>query len=245
MRTLITACLCLLPVLCGATADARDAVTAALAHPDRPAADRDRDASRKPEAILPFTRLETGHVVIELGAGGGYTTELASRVVGEQGTVYSQALQPARVRGNRLPNVVALEPHLLFDLGDKLAEAGLEDGVADVVLIFFALHDMYLNSRINKERLYATMARFLRSGGYLVILDNSARPGTGTDDTRRLHRIDEQFVIAEITKAGFELDGASDALRNEEDDLSRPWNSFMSPVPSGMQDRFALRFRKP
>jgi predicted methyltransferase len=79
----------------------------------------------------------------------------------------------------------------------------------------------------------------------LVILDNAARPDSGIDDTRRLHRIGEQFVIRELQQAGFELDGTSNALRNPDDDPGKPWNSFLSPVERGFQDRFALRFRKP
>ena len=225
--------------------NAETAIEAAIAHPDRPASDRDIDASRKPAEILSFAGLAPGGIVIELGAGGGYTTELAARVVGDQGRVYGQALQPNRVRGNRLPNVVALEPHLLYDLGDMLNQAGLEHGEADVVLIFFALHDMYLNSRINKSRLYRTLRDYLKPGGLLVILDNAARPNTGIDDTRRLHRIDEQFVIRELQQSGFELDATSDALRNADDDPGKSWNSFFSPVKRGFQDRFAIRFRKP
>jgi predicted methyltransferase len=239
--SITAAMLWLMPV----KANAQTAIEAAIAHPDRPASDRDIDASRKPAEILKFAGLAPGAIVVELGAGGGYTTELAARVVGDDGRVYGQALQPNRVRGNRLPNVVALEPHLLYDLGDTLGQAGLENGQADVVLVFFALHDMYLNSRINKPRLYRTLSDSLRPGGLLVILDNAARPDSGIDDTRRLHRIGEQFVIRELQQAGFELDGTSNALRNPDDDPGKPWNSFLSPVERGFQDRFALRFRKP
>jgi predicted methyltransferase len=217
----------------------------AVKHQQRPESDLDRDASRHPEAILEFIRLEPGMTVIELGAGGGYTTELVARTVGQAGKVYAQALQPSRVSGNRLPNVVALDSHPLYQLSDKLAAAGFETGDADAVLIFFALHDMYLNPRIDKQRLYREIHQFLKPGGVLVVLDNAAEPDSGTRDTRTLHRIGEQFVIEEIQRAGLMLEQTSDSLRNTNDDLRKSWSSSGSAVPRGFQDRFALRFHKP
>lgn len=217
----------------------------AINHQERPNLDRERDASRQPQAILRFVQLQPGMTVIELGAGGGYTTELVSHTIGQTGIIYAQALQPSRIIGDRLSNVVALEPHPLYQLPAKLAAAGFEPGSADAVLIFFALHDMYLNPRIDKQRLYNDLHRFLKPGGVLVILDNASEPDSGTRDTRELHRIGEQLVIEEITQAGFVLDESSDVLRNPEDDLSKPWNSWRPAVPRGFQDRFALRFRKP
>jgi predicted methyltransferase len=237
--------LMLLGLLLCAAAIGDEAIQQAIDDHRRPAADRELDPQRKPKEILAFAQLEPGQVVVELGAGGGYTTELAARVVGESGRVFAQAMQPTRTRGGRLPNVIDLEPHLLYELPDKLEESGLQASEADVFLMFFSLHDMYLNERIDKPQLFAVIRRFLKSGGHLVVLDNAAEQGSGTRDTRLLHRIDERFVIDELQAAGFELDGTSAALRNAEDDLSKPWNSWMSPVPKGFQDRFALRFRNP
>jgi predicted methyltransferase len=217
----------------------------AVDHAARASQDRERDASRQPEAILGFIQLEPGMTVIELGAGGGYTTELLSHTVGLEGKVYAQALEPSRVAGGKLPNVIALEPHPLYKLPEILMAAGFEMGSADAVLIFFALHDMYLNTRIDKQRLYADILEQLKPGGVLVILDNAAEPDSGTRDTRQLHRIGEQFIISEIQESGLTLDATSDVLRNPDDDLTKSWNSWRPAVPRGFQDRFALRFRKP
>ena len=217
----------------------------AVKHQGRPNADRALDASRQPRAILGFVQLQQGMIVIELGAGGGYTTELVSHTVGQTGRIYAQALEPSRLAGERLSNVVALEPHPLYQLTDKLAAAGFVAGSADAVLIFFALHDMYLNTRIDKQRLYRDIHRSLKPGGVLVVLDNASEPDSGTRDTRQLHRIGEQFVIEEIQRQGFILDESSDVLRNPDDDLKKSWNAWRPAVPRGFQDRFALRFRKP
>jgi len=114
-----------------------------VAHPDRTAADRERDAGRKPAEIFRFLGLEPGMTVLELGSAGGYSTEIAARIVGADGAVYAQAFTGhARLRGNRLPNVEVLEPMLLWELRKKVTTAGLKAGTVDRILIFFALHDM-------------------------------------------------------------------------------------------------------
>jgi predicted methyltransferase len=85
----------------------------------------------------------------------------------------------------------------------------------------------------------------LKPGGVYAILDSSARPGSGLQDTKTLHRIDEETVRAEVERVGFKLAGKSDLLRNPSD--TRDWNS--SPVAAGEKrgtgDRFVDKFVKP
>jgi predicted methyltransferase len=85
----------------------------------------------------------------------------------------------------------------------------------------------------------------LRPGGYYFIVDHSARAGSGTADTQTLHRIDEAFVIAEVERAGFQLQAIGDFLRNPAD--RRDWNASPSKAGErrGTSDRFALQFVKP
>src|ERR1041384_2922283 len=63
---------------------------AAVAAPDRSDKDRERDAFRKPVELLGFAGIAPGMHVADLGAGGGYTTELLARTVGPTGTVLAQ-----------------------------------------------------------------------------------------------------------------------------------------------------------
>jgi predicted methyltransferase len=62
-----------------------------IASPDRSAADRTNDQRRLPAALLAFVAPQTGMVVLDLSAGGGYTTELLARAVGPTGKVYGQS----------------------------------------------------------------------------------------------------------------------------------------------------------
>jgi len=63
---------------------------AVVAAPDRSPEDRALDAGRKPAKLLGFLGIQPGWRIADLGAGGGYTTELLKRAVGDGGTVYGQ-----------------------------------------------------------------------------------------------------------------------------------------------------------
>ena len=74
-----------------------------------------------------------------------------------------------------------------------------------------------------------------------MIVDHAALAGTGNTAAQKLHRIDEDFAIADFKRAGFELVGSSDVLRNAEDD--RKSNVFDDHIRR-QTDRFILRFVK-
>jgi predicted methyltransferase len=63
---------------------------ALVASPERSDADRQTDQRRKPELLLAFTGVRPGMKVLDMGAGGGYSTELLARATGPGGTVYAQ-----------------------------------------------------------------------------------------------------------------------------------------------------------
>src|SRR5579872_6745108 len=102
-------------------------ITAAINSPDRPAEDRALDAGRQPDQMLAFFGIKPGMKVADLVAGGGYTTELLSRVVGPKGKVYSQNPPPspqlqkaidtwtARLKKPALKNVVPITSQFTSD----------------------------------------------------------------------------------------------------------------------------------
>ncbi len=212
----------------------------AINHPLRPSSDRIKDSDRKPSIVLPFSKIISGDKVLEIGAGAGYTTELVSRIIGDQGHIYAETLSSSRIAKGRLVNVTALRRHKLYQLPDVLLENSVDKAQLDVVIIFFALHDIMMNSRIDQDEFLANIYELLKPGGYFVVLDNAALPESGLKDTRRLHRIGENYVKEKIISAGFKFDAASQVLRNPDDDVSKSWRSI-----KGKQDRFAFRFMKP
>ena len=68
---------------------AQDAATI-VAAPDRSDADRQTDARRDPLKLLAFSGVRPGMKVLDMGAGGGYSSELLARAVAPSGTVYAQ-----------------------------------------------------------------------------------------------------------------------------------------------------------
>ncbi len=223
-----------------------DAIKNAVNSPDRPAADKQLDAGREPEQMLACFGIKPGMKAADLWAGGGYTTELLSRSVGPTGMVYSQNPEfpekfkkigetwEARLKNPALTNVIAV--HKPFGADDLLPAA---PGSLDAVLINMNYHDL-VGLNLDRAKVNAAVFKALKPGGIYGIVDHSAKAGTGAQDAHTLHRIDEQFVINEVEKAGFKLEAASSALRHPEDD--RTWQVFKK---RGQTDRFMLKFVKP
>ena len=220
-------------------------ITDAINAADRPAADKALDAGRKPDQIMAFYGIEPGMKIADIFAGGGYMTELEARIVGSSGTVYSQNgpfgekykkvgdSWNERLKEPALKNVVAINKP--FDAPDLLP---VPQGSLDAVIIHLNYHDM-VGFKLNRENVNAQVFKALKPGGIYGIVDHSAKSGSGDKETSTLHRIDEDFLIKDVEKAGFKLTGASAALRHPEDD--RSWNVFKH---RGETDRFMLKFVK-
>jgi predicted methyltransferase len=75
------------------TATAQDSLpdyTAIIAAPDRTEADLQTDKRRDPLKFLAFAGARPGMKVLDMGAGGGYSTELMARAVAPAGVAYGQ-----------------------------------------------------------------------------------------------------------------------------------------------------------
>ncbi|HBZ69169.1 MAG TPA: SAM-dependent methyltransferase [Deltaproteobacteria bacterium] len=225
-------------------------IRAAQEAPGRPAADKALDAGRQPGQMLVFFGIRPGMRVADLFAGGGYTTELLSRVVGPTGAVYSQEpifppefQQIEQAWSTRLSqpdfkNVVQV--HKSFDSDDLLP---VPPGSLDAILINMNYHDLVLRG-VDRDKLNAEMFKALKSGGVYGIVDHSAKDGSGVKDVS-LHRIDEAFLVEEVQKAGFRLAAASSALRHPEDDRTWVTSPRAAGERRGTSDRFMLKFVKP
>src|SRR5579862_1457429 len=71
--------------ICARAADVPANIKAAVADSNRPDADKQRDANRKPAETLAFLGVKSGGSVAELLPGGGYFTRLFSSAVGPKG----------------------------------------------------------------------------------------------------------------------------------------------------------------
>jgi predicted methyltransferase len=225
-------------------------ILGAIADDDRTDKDRALDAGRKPGEVLAFFQIAPGQRVGELFAGGGYTTELLARVVGDSGKVWAQNTKDVMDRFARGPITERLARLTLKNIVmvEQPAETPFPADARnlDAVICVLNYHD-FVWQKVDRAKLNAAVFAALKPGGVYGIVDHSAAAGSGLRDVEKLHRIDEAAVKQEIIAAGFKLDGASDVLRNPAD--PRDWNSSPKAATEagkrGTSDRFVLRFKKP
>lgn len=209
----------------------------AIASPTRIDADRLADAKRKPLEFLQFTDVRPGMLVLDIAAGGGYTTQLLSLAVGSTGIVWAQSDKPmpaleARLANQKQSNIIPVIRPLEDPVPDDAPKL-------DLITIIMNYHDIsYMAADRVKmnQRLFAA----LKPGGHLVVMDHSAKAGAGTSAALTLHRIEEKIVLAEMQQAGFMLIEESNFLRNPGDPRDQAF--FKMNIPT---DIFALRFYKP
>jgi predicted methyltransferase len=228
------------------------AIQAAVDSPDRPAKDHERDAKRHYAEIMQFVGVRPGQTVIELFAANGTTAEVLSRIVGPNGKVYMQnppffyehfgakasAAVDERLANNRLPNVVRLDK--------PINELGLAPNSLDGAMAMMVLHDFFWMTP-DVPGVLRELHTALKPGAWFGVVDHSAPPGTGSamalDRDKGPHRIDEEYVKKLFADAGFVLEARNDALRNPQDDRTKPF--FAPEMKDKETDRFVLRFRKP
>jgi predicted methyltransferase len=210
---------------------------AIIAAPDRSAADRETDQRRDPVKLLAFTGIAPGMTVLDMGAGGGYSTELAARVTGPTGKVFAQDSGRRERFETRAKSPAMANVAYLVRPFDDPVPADLKN--IDVITFFFFYHDT-VHMGVDRAAMNKRLFDALKPGGVLIIADHAAQDGAGTTVTNTVHRIEESAVKAELAAAGFTLAGEANFLRNPDD--PRTGAVFRSPI---RVDEFVLKFRKP
>ena len=217
---------------------------------DRPEQDYDLYPVRKSAEVLAFAGIMPGMTVVEMEAGDGFYTELLSRVAGPDGKVYMQN-PPSfkaflgdsvskRVDG-RLLNVQIVESAF-----DNLSN--VPDADADIVTWFLGPHELWYTRKDEPEGVlgdpdmtFDEIARVLKPGGHLVVLDHMAPAGSPPTTGGDTHRIDKAVIIALAENHGLTLVDESDVLANPDDDGTV---QVFDPAVRRKTDRFLLKFAK-
>ena len=251
-RLLLASCLAVatLSGCAGVSINESAGIERVLAAPSRSAADRERDAREKPAEVLALAKFRRGDTVADILAGGGYYSEILSGIVGPQGKVllvnnpgydgFGKKGYSERLANNRLPNV----QHIVGP-SDAL---GMGENVLDGAVIVMSYHDLYWVDdkqgwpKVDAGQFLDQVVRAMKPGAVLLVVDHSAKQGTGSADAQTLHRIDEQFTIADFRRHGLEWEAAIPVLRNADDDRSK---NVFDPAIRGKTDRFVHLYRKP
>jgi predicted methyltransferase len=228
---------------------AGDVYDAAVQHPGRSSADLKRDSLDHPAEVLRLAGIKPGMQVADYLAADGYYSELLSYIVGPKGHVllinnaaydeWSENHWRDRLANGRLPNV----EHRTVEV----QHLGLPDRSLDAILLVKVYHDLYWVAtegpwpRIDPAVALAEIARVVRPGGVLLLVDHSAKPGTGSADAGRLHRIDEDYARRDFEKHGFRFVSKSDVVRRADD--PRDQITYKGPMV-GKTDRFVMVFRR-
>jgi predicted methyltransferase len=234
---------------CASAAGIPSNIASAVANSERPDADKQRDANRKPAQTLQFAGIKSGEQIAELLPGGGYFTRIFSGAVGPKGHVY--ALVPARpsTAPATVPDLaarakaIASDPHfsnvsLVVAPFDKLSAPA----PVDLVWTSLNYHDLHNFPGVDLAAFNKMVFDSLKPGGLYVVLDHAAAAGSGARDTSTLHRIDPATVKSEVLAAGFVFVSSSDLLKQADDDHTAP---VSDAAIRGKTDQFILKFRKP
>lgn len=240
------AALLLVPAAQAQTQAPARAIGAALADPARPAADRDRDAARKPAQLLAFAGVRPGDRVADFIMGGGYWTRILSGVVGPRGKVY--AYQPAEF----------IQYRAAYATDQDAAVAGRANVVAtrvslgalafteplDAIVTSQNWHDLHLKAFPPgaSTQIAARLFAALKPGGTLLVIDHVGVNATPFAVADTLHRGDGAATRAELTAAGFRFEAESPLLRMPSDPHTA---NVFDPAIRGKTDQFVYRFRKP
>lgn len=223
----------------------------AIASEGRLTGDAAQDGWRRPAELLTFLGAAPGMRIIDVFAGGGYYTELLSRIVGPEGAVLAYNNAPyreyaaeelaLRFEGQRLPNVTRLEV--------ETDELTLAPHSIDAALFARSYHDLYWRPEdgswpaTSSRAVLTLLYRALVPGGVVVVQDHVAEPGSDPrESVGALHRIDPAVVRRDFEAAGFAFDGESDQQRNPGDDHRL---EVFDDAIRHRTDQFTLRFRKP
>jgi predicted methyltransferase len=247
--------------------DTKTMLTAILASPHREPGNKDRDSARHPIETLTFFGVKPTSTVVELGAGGGWYTELLAPLLADHGKLIvagpdanAPAGKMSTVSGKALDLMLAKSPELFGKVGrvnisspDTLKLG--PDGSVDVVLAIREMHNWQRRGDLDKY--LAAIHAVLKPGGVLGVVAHRAVAGTKGEDTAEKGYLAEQWVVDRVTAAGFTLADKAEINANPKDTKDYPKGVWTLPptysegdkdkakyAAIGESDRMTLKFTK-
>ena len=238
------------PVVAKVPSPPQPDIAAAVAATTRTPDNVKLDESRKPAELLRFFGLSRGMQVLDLFGGNKYWAEIMAPAVGPKGHV--TVWQPTQFLNDKrkadFDEFAARQKNVSL-ISSPFEAPKLPAKAFNFAIINLDYHDTYWESTERKiprqdpnvwlKAVYAAM----KPGGIVGVVDHVALPNADTRATvEKLHRIDPDVITADFKRAGFQLVGSSDLLRNPADDHSL---LVFDPKIRGHTDRAIFRFRKP
>jgi predicted methyltransferase len=223
-------------------------IARAVADPSRPADNREADALRKPGETLAFAGVRPGMIVGEFYPGGGYFTRMLSDVVGPNGHIYaienagwndSVKDDRAMLAEGKWKNVsLDVQPFGSAKFPKPLDLAWVTQNYHDMKIAKYGPGGHPVDTVAFDRAVYAA----LKPGGIFFVLDHQGPPNMTETDIAKMHRINRDLVVREVTSAGFKLAAEGNFLHRPGDDHTKP---IFDPSIRGHTDQYALKFVKP
>ena len=233
-----------------ATAAVPADVAAAVAAPGRTPDNVKLDESRKPAEVLSFFGLKKGSHVIDMFGANQYWAEIMAPAVGPKGRVV--VWQPTQFLDDKRRKTFAefaKRQKNVSLISSPFEAPALGTNAYDFMIMNLDYHDVYWENperkivRMDPDAWLKTLYAAMKPGATVGIIDHVALPNGDTRATvMKLHRIDPEVLKADFQRAGFELVGIRNFLRNPADDHSL---LVFDPAIRGKTDRVVYRFRKP
>jgi predicted methyltransferase len=255
-----------------------EALAKAVASESRSAANRERDAARHPAESLAFWGLKPGMAVLEVQPGGGWWSEILgpyAKATGGRFAVTGPDLADpeltdrmrdarARMAADFAANADQYGAVEIVNWGPNSAPPPANS--FDFALISRSFHG-WMRAEGRAQKYLGDLFVALKPGGILAIEQHRANPGE-QDPQAMSGYVTEAYLIEQVEKAGFKLDGRSEINANARDTKDHPFGVWTLPpmrltVPYGSgrdadpdfdrskydaigeSDRMTLRFVKP
>jgi predicted methyltransferase len=225
-------------------------VAAAVAAPTRTPDSVKLDEGRKPVEVLEFFGLRKGMRVIDMFGANAYWAEIMAPVVGHRGKV--TVWQPTQFlndeRRTKFAAFAKRQKNVSL-ISSPFEAPQLGTNAYDFMIMNLDYHDVYWQNperkiaRMEPDAWLKTLYAAMKPGATVGIIDHVALPNSDARATvEKLHRIDPEVLKADFQRAGFELVGVRNFLRNPADDHSL---LVFDPAIRGKTDRVVYKFRKP
>ena len=248
MRALALALLFSVTATPGAFASPPANISAAVAAPPEAPTMLSSMKSRKPAEILQWAGLGQGMAVLDLFGGNRYWAEIFAPAVGPKGHV--TVWEPTQFFGDK--GRAAFETFKAANGNVELLTSAMEApnlpaNAFDFAMLNLDYHDLYWENaeakvvHMDPDAWLKTLHAAMKPGSTVVVIDHVANPGDTRENVEKFHRIDPATIEADFKRAGFELAGSSDLLRNPADDHSL---EVFDEKVRGHTDRVIYKFRK-
>ena len=219
-----------------------DHILSAVEHENRPDADRERDANRKPAEVLDFFNIKTTDKIGEINSGRGYLSSIIAHALTDGGIVYAHTspMSVERWKGNPIEKrLKEFHQDNLIPVVGEMESPNFPEQL-DKIFNVMTYHDSVW-TKTDREVMNNSIFKVLKPGGTYGIIDHNAKKGRGINNCHDIHRIEKSYVIEEVTKSGFYLKDESIILDNPNDAMD------LMVFDKSIRDqtsRFILTFQK-